>query len=126
MLVSPSSATIASSRRDTVKHTSQIFDVPVSLELLGRVVDALGNPTDGKGPINLRALLITLKDSARLLGRHMVICFQRSKHRNPNTDRAGRVVACIRISSFAVLSPFTLHAQDPETLSYFSRHAITY
>ncbi|RGB29303.1 ATP synthase subunit alpha [Rhizophagus diaphanus] len=36
---------------DTVKRTRQIVDVPVGPELLGRVVDALGNPIDGKGPI---------------------------------------------------------------------------
>ncbi|CAD6930538.1 unnamed protein product [Tilletia controversa] len=36
---------------DTVKRTGQIVDVPVGPNLLGRVVDALGNPIDGKGPI---------------------------------------------------------------------------
>ncbi|KGB75955.1 ATP synthase subunit alpha, mitochondrial [Cryptococcus deuterogattii 99/473] len=36
---------------DTVKRTGQIVDVPVGPGLLGRVVDALGNPIDGKGPI---------------------------------------------------------------------------
>lgn len=36
---------------DTVKRTGRIVDVPVGKELLGRVVDALGNPIDGKGPI---------------------------------------------------------------------------
>ena len=36
---------------DTVKRTGAIVDVPVGKELLGRVVDALGNPIDGKGPI---------------------------------------------------------------------------
>ncbi|MDE2017609.1 MAG: F0F1 ATP synthase subunit alpha, partial [Hyphomicrobiales bacterium] len=35
----------------TVKRTGSIVDVPVGKELLGRVVDALGNPIDGKGPI---------------------------------------------------------------------------
>ena len=35
----------------TVKRTGAIVDVPVGKELLGRVVDALGNPIDGKGPI---------------------------------------------------------------------------
>ena len=35
----------------TVKRTSAIVDVPVGKALLGRVVDALGNPIDGKGPI---------------------------------------------------------------------------
>ena len=37
---------------DTVKRTNSIVDVPVGKELLGRVVDALGNPIDGKGPIS--------------------------------------------------------------------------
>jgi F-type H+-transporting ATPase subunit alpha len=37
---------------DTVKRTGTIVDVPVGKELLGRVVDGLGNPIDGKGPIN--------------------------------------------------------------------------
>jgi proton translocating ATP synthase F1 alpha subunit len=36
---------------DIVERTSQIIDVPVGDQLLGRVVDALGNPVDGKGPI---------------------------------------------------------------------------
>ncbi|HVY18609.1 MAG TPA: F0F1 ATP synthase subunit alpha [Bauldia sp.] len=36
---------------DTVKRSGSIVDVPVGKGLLGRVVDALGNPIDGKGPI---------------------------------------------------------------------------
>ena len=36
---------------DIVKRTSSIVDVPVGMELLGRVVDGLGNPVDGKGPV---------------------------------------------------------------------------
>ena len=36
---------------DTVKRTGSIVDVPVGKGLLGRVVDPLGNPIDGKGPI---------------------------------------------------------------------------
>jgi len=36
---------------DTVKRTGDIVDVPVGRGLLGRVVDPLGNPIDGKGPI---------------------------------------------------------------------------
>jgi F-type H+-transporting ATPase subunit alpha len=36
---------------DIVKRTGSIVDVPVGKGLLGRVVDALGNPIDGKGPI---------------------------------------------------------------------------
>ncbi|KAI9925009.1 hypothetical protein ASPWEDRAFT_685098 [Aspergillus wentii DTO 134E9] len=40
---------------ETVKRTGEIVDVPVGPELLGRVVDALGNPIDGKGPIQAKA-----------------------------------------------------------------------
>ncbi len=36
---------------DTVKRTGAIVDVPVGKGLLGRVVDALGNPIDGRGPL---------------------------------------------------------------------------
>jgi F-type H+/Na+-transporting ATPase subunit alpha len=36
---------------DTVKRTGTIVDVPIGKELLGRVVDGLGNPIDGKGPL---------------------------------------------------------------------------
>ena len=39
---------------DTVKRTNAIVDVPIGDELLGRVVDGLGNPIDGKGPINTK------------------------------------------------------------------------
>src|SRR5215475_12924964 len=38
----------------TVKRTRAIVDVPVGKELLGRVVDALGNPIDGKGPLKAK------------------------------------------------------------------------
>jgi F-type H+-transporting ATPase subunit alpha len=37
---------------DTVRRTGAIVEVPVGKALLGRVVDALGNPIDGKGPID--------------------------------------------------------------------------
>ncbi len=39
---------------DTVKRTNAIVDVPIGDELLGRVVDGLGNPLDGKGPIKAK------------------------------------------------------------------------
>jgi len=39
------------SEGDIVRRTGRIIDVPVGDELLGRVVDALGNPIDGRGPI---------------------------------------------------------------------------
>ena len=40
---------------DTVKRTGSIVEVPVGMEMLGRVVDPLGNPIDGKGPIKAKA-----------------------------------------------------------------------
>jgi F-type H+/Na+-transporting ATPase subunit alpha len=40
---------------DTVKTTGRILEVPVGPELIGRVVNALGQPIDGKGPINAKA-----------------------------------------------------------------------
>ncbi|ALE03160.1 F0F1 ATP synthase subunit alpha [Bartonella ancashensis] len=39
---------------DTVQRLGSIVDVPVGPELLGRVVDALGNPIDGKGPLQAK------------------------------------------------------------------------
>jgi F-type H+-transporting ATPase subunit alpha len=39
---------------DIVRRTGSIVNVPVGEELLGRVVDGLGNPIDGKGPINAK------------------------------------------------------------------------
>jgi F-type H+-transporting ATPase subunit alpha len=42
------------SEGDTVKCTGKILEVPVGEEMLGRVVDALGNPVDGKGSIDTK------------------------------------------------------------------------
>ena len=39
---------------DTVKATGRILDVPVGPELIGRVVNSLGQPIDGKGPVNAK------------------------------------------------------------------------
>jgi F-type H+-transporting ATPase subunit alpha len=43
------------SEGDTVSCTGRILEVPVGPELVGRVVDALGKPIDGKGPINAKS-----------------------------------------------------------------------
>src|SRR5271169_4095715 len=43
------------SEGDVVKTTGRILDVPVGPELLGRVVNSLGEPIDGKGPVNAKA-----------------------------------------------------------------------
>ena len=42
------------SEGDVVKSTGRILDVPVGPELIGRVVNALGQPIDGKGPVNAK------------------------------------------------------------------------
>jgi F-type H+/Na+-transporting ATPase subunit alpha len=42
---------------DTVKRTGRIISVPVGEELIGRVVNALGHPIDGKGPITTKTFL---------------------------------------------------------------------
>ena len=42
------------SEGDTVKCTGKILSVPVGPELIGRVVNSLGQPIDGKGPINAK------------------------------------------------------------------------
>src|SRR5246500_2224244 len=42
------------SEGDIVKTTGRILEVPVGPELVGRVVDTLGNPIDGKGPVNAK------------------------------------------------------------------------
>ena len=42
---------------DTVKRTKKILEVPIGKDLLGRVVDGLGNPIDGKGAIKSLSLI---------------------------------------------------------------------
>jgi len=46
---------------DTVSRTGRIVDVPVGKNLLGRVVDGLGQPIDGKGPIDAERKLVEVK-----------------------------------------------------------------
>ena len=41
---------------DTVKTTGRILEVPTGPELLGRVVNSLGEPIDGKGPLNAKQI----------------------------------------------------------------------
>src|SRR5437879_12351835 len=42
------------SEGDTVKRTGQLLDIPVGEVTLGRIVDPLGRPLDGKGPIDVK------------------------------------------------------------------------
>src|SRR5271169_805887 len=60
------------SEGDTVKTTGRILDVPVGIELIGRVVDALGNPIDGKGPINAKQRDVIEKVAPGVIARKSV------------------------------------------------------
>jgi F-type H+-transporting ATPase subunit alpha len=57
---------------DTVKVTSRILEVPVGEALLGRVVNALGQPIDGKGPINAKATDVIEKVAPGVIWRKSV------------------------------------------------------
>jgi len=57
---------------DTVKRTKKIVEVPVGEALLGRVVDALGIPIDGKGPINTPHTRVAEVKAPGIVYRHPV------------------------------------------------------
>ena len=57
---------------DTVKTTGRILEVPVGPELIGRVVDALGSPIDGKGPINAKLTDVVEKVAPGVIARKSV------------------------------------------------------
>ena len=57
---------------DTVKCTGRILEVPVGTELLGRVVNSLGQPIDGKGPINSRTTDVIEKVAPGVIWRRSV------------------------------------------------------
>src|SRR5271170_6419037 len=60
------------SEGDTVKCTGRILEVPVGPELIGRVVNALGEPIDGKGPINAKATDVIEKVAPGVIWRQSV------------------------------------------------------
>jgi F-type H+-transporting ATPase subunit alpha len=60
------------SEGDAVKTTGRILEVPVGPELLGRVVNALGMPIDGKGPVNAKATDIIEKVAPGVIARQSV------------------------------------------------------
>ena len=60
------------SEGDVVKSTGRILDVPVGPELIGRVVNALGQPIDGKGPINAKMTDIIEKVAPGVIWRKSV------------------------------------------------------
>ena len=53
---------------DTVKCTGRILEVPVGPELIGRVVNSLGQPIDGKGPINAKMTDVIEKVAPGVIG----------------------------------------------------------
>ena len=60
------------SEGDTVRCTGRILEVPVGPELVGRVVDALGQPIDGKGPINTKLTAPVEKIAPGVIARQSV------------------------------------------------------
>jgi len=60
------------SEGDPVKTTGRILEVPVGPELRGRVVDALGSPIDGKGPINAKTTDVIEKVAPGVIARKSV------------------------------------------------------
>jgi F-type H+-transporting ATPase subunit alpha len=60
------------SEGDTVKTTGRILEVPVGRELIGRVVNALGQPIDGKGPINAQLTDVIEKVAPGVIARQSV------------------------------------------------------
>ncbi len=60
------------SEGDTVKCTGRILEVPVGRELIGRVVNALGQPIDGKGPINAKQTDVIEKVAPGVIARQSV------------------------------------------------------
>ena len=60
------------SEGDTVKCTGRILEVPVGPELLGRVVNSLGQPIDGKGPINAKMTDVIEKVAPGVIARQSV------------------------------------------------------
>jgi F-type H+/Na+-transporting ATPase subunit alpha len=60
------------SEGDTVKATGRILEVPVGPELIGRVVNSLGQPIDGKGPINAKMSDVIEKVAPGVIARKSV------------------------------------------------------
>ena len=60
------------SEGNTVKCTGRILEVPVGPELCGRVVNALGQPIDGKGPINAKLTDVIEKVAPGVIARQSV------------------------------------------------------
>ena len=91
---------------DIVKRTGSIVDVPIGEGLLGRVVDPLGNPIDGKGPINT-----TLRTRIELKAPGIIP--RKSVHEPMQTglksvDALVSARVNMRVLSYAKTRPFTI------------------
>jgi F-type H+-transporting ATPase subunit alpha len=60
------------SEGDTVKATGKILEVPIGPELIGRVVNSLGQPIDGKGPVNAKLTDVIEKVAPGVIARQSV------------------------------------------------------
>jgi F-type H+-transporting ATPase subunit alpha len=60
------------SEGDTVKSTGRILEVPIGPELIGRVVNSLGEPIDGKGPVNAKLTDVIEKVAPGVIARKSV------------------------------------------------------
>jgi len=60
------------SEGDTVKSTGRILEVPIGPELVGRVVNSLGQPIDGKGPVNAKLTDVIEKVAPGVIARRSV------------------------------------------------------
>ena len=99
---------------DVVKRTGTIVDVPIGKELLGRVVDGLGNPIDGKGPIKTTIRSSTRKRStpAMMKARSCTastLPSARSARRLPRSSRASKKMARWNIRSWLLQPHPNLH-----------------
>ena len=80
---------------DQVKRTGKIMQVPVGEAMIGRVVDALGRPLDGKGPINttesrpVEFKAPGIADRKSPVHRVIADCLQRAHHRRPRHRKDG-------------------------------------
>ena len=75
---------------DTVKCTGRILDVPVGPELIGRVVDSLGEPIDGKGPVNAKMRDVIEKVAPGVIERQSVSQPGADRPEVDRRDGAGR------------------------------------
>jgi F-type H+/Na+-transporting ATPase subunit alpha len=84
---------------DPVKATGRILEVPVGPELIGRVVNSLGQPIDGKGPINAKMTDVIEKVAPGVIERKSVSQPVQTGLESDRCDGAGRVAASANSSS---------------------------